>query len=313
MVIQGKRKPKPKQPEKPSPTSRITKIASLKKFEDKEYANSILHDVAKLVAPIMHENNFRVGLLCEMFPKSGNLLGLNVNKGQKIMLRLRYHSNSRLFLPMSDIIGTMLHELTHNLYGPHNDQFYKFLDKLKERFEEIQYDPQLVKGYFCEENKLGGSGRLFNEYKSIRDKRIEAVSKPRYKAERRKLGGTRDPRAMRLLALEAAERRLRDSKQCDINEKQDAEPGDDELEIVEIDAGPVPANFTDSTASPSASPTATGPTGPTINPISKDTTDDTSKSSTKESIKDSPKPQQNTPEIIDLESPPPSPELIVLD
>lgn len=238
MVVKGKKKPvKPVTPDRPLPTSRISKIASLKRYEDKEYAKSLLHDIAKMVAPIMHENNFKVGLLCEMYPKSGNLLGLNINKGQKIMLRLRYHSNSRLFLPMGDIVGTMLHELTHNLYGPHNDQFYKFLDKLKDRFEEIQYNPLSVVGYVCEENKVGGRSSQ-GYYQSIRQKRLEILEKGKYKAESKRLGGNQHKKnitTLRRLAFEAAERRLKDSKSCNSNERPAAEPEENELDIEVID------------------------------------------------------------------------------
>lgn len=236
MVVQGKRQPKPKPQERKPPTTRISKIASLKKFPDKEYANSILHDVAKVVAPLMHENNFKVGLLCEMYPKSANLLGLNINGGSKIMLRLRYHSNSRLFLPLGDIIGTMLHELTHNLYGPHDQKFYGFLDKLKDRFEQIQYNPSAVAGYVCEENKLGGNS--LGGYTSLRDKRVKALGAGKFKAERRRLGGrtgTTNGGTLRLLALEAAERRLQDSKWCNSGQQQEAEPDNDELEIISMD------------------------------------------------------------------------------
>lgn len=204
MVIQGKSKPKP--PERPPPTSRITKITSLQRFPDKEYAATILHDVAKAVAPLMHENNFKVGVLCEMFPKNANLLGLNVNKGQKIMLRLRYHSNDRSFLPMTDIIGTMLHELTHNLVGPHNADFYRHLDRLQDRFDQVRYQPDLVKGYVCEENKLGG--RRLN----VREQRVKAVTK--FKSERRKLGGEKKDKLILELVREAAERRWKDSVWC---------------------------------------------------------------------------------------------------
>lgn len=215
----------------PPPTPRISKIASLKRFPDKDYAKSLLHDIAKLVAPIIHENNFTVGLLCEMYPKSEALLGLNINGGAKIMLRLRYHSNPKSFLPIGDIIGTMLHELTHNIHGPHNDKFYKFLDKLKDRFEQIQYNPSSVKNYICEENKLGGSARDLT--KSIRDKRVTVLSKGKFKIESKRLGGKSNNGNLRLLALEAAERRLQDSKWC--RNEDNAEPQGDELEIIDLE------------------------------------------------------------------------------
>lgn len=229
---------------RPSPISSISKIGSLNRFPDKEYANDLLHQVVKLTAPLIHERGFKIGTLCEMYPKSGNLLGLNVNGGQKILLRLRYHSNSRLFLPMGDLIGTFLHELTHNLYGAHDAKFYKYLDELKERYEYLQMrgSSASMNGYVCEEEKLGGSNGGF--YVSEREKRIRAVSKVKYIGESKKLGGgsiqkagngARSKLSIRELMLEAAERRARDSKWCPSERKEkEVEPDDDELDIVPV-------------------------------------------------------------------------------
>ncbi|KAK6455194.1 WLM domain-containing protein [Scheffersomyces xylosifermentans] len=250
----GKRKNTAKPPDRPSPVSNIQKIASLIRYPDKSYAADLLHQAAKMVAPIIHENNFKVGTLCEMFPKNANLLGLNVNRGQKILIRLRYHSNDKSFYPMGDIIGTLLHELTHNLYSAHDDKFYKFLDGLKKRFEEIQYGGASTT-YRCEEEKLGGKYNPFGGYVSEREKRIKELSKPKYKSEVRKLGTALgpsdavrsspnnriskvvyDPRRLRQLLLEAAERRMRDAKWCPSNVNiKDVEPSNDELEIIDID------------------------------------------------------------------------------
>lgn len=46
-----------------------------------------------------------------MFPDNPGLLGLNVNGGQKILLRLRPHHAPDTFLEFDDVIGTMLHEV----------------------------------------------------------------------------------------------------------------------------------------------------------------------------------------------------------
>lgn len=229
-------------PNKPSPVANIAKIGSLNRFKDKEYANSLLHQVAKLVAPIIHENNFKVGTLCEMFPKNANLLGLNVNRGQKILIRLRHHHNDQHFYPLGDIIGTFLHELTHNLYGAHDSKFYAFLDGLKRRFEEIQTGAT-VDNYYCEEQKLGTGYNASGGFRLIKEKRIEVLSKIKFKSERRKLGTLsagrvakpKTPQEMRALALEAAERRLRDAKWCpsDVNVKEvEDEGGEVDLEEV---------------------------------------------------------------------------------
>lgn len=220
-----------------SPTKYIDHIGSLTRFPDKLEARMLLQQVAKLVAPIMHENSFKVGTLCEMYPKNGNLLGLNVNRGQKILLRLRYASNLMLFLPLGDILGTMLHELTHNVHGAHDVQFYNFLDKLRARLELLQ--AQALTSYICEEQKLGtirGSATA-----TVRSKRLAAL-KPTFKTERRRLGGSGgnigntsgavDASQLRQLRLQAAERRLQDSKWC--GKSTDAEPDISEVEIVDL-------------------------------------------------------------------------------
>lgn len=69
-----------------------------------------LRKVASLVKPIMRQRGWKVGVLTEFFPSERNLLGLNINKGQKICLRLRYPSDERQFLPLEEVTDTMLHE-----------------------------------------------------------------------------------------------------------------------------------------------------------------------------------------------------------
>lgn len=232
---------RPKEVPKPSPVLSIGQIAALKRYSDKDYANSILHDVVRSVAPIIHEYKFKVGTLCEMFPKDANLLGLNVNRGQKILIRLRYHHNDRQFIPLPEVIGTFLHELTHNIHGAHDDKFYEFLNKLRSRFDDIQYNPTSrvsSDGYRCEEQKLGGNS-LNTGYVSIRDKRLKALT-PLFKGESRKLGGSTTMTtglnidSIRDLRLQAIQRRIKDSKWCLQGLNENLQPQDAELDIVEI-------------------------------------------------------------------------------
>lgn len=70
----------------------------------------ILRKVASLIKPIMRQRSWRVGTLCEFYPHERNLLGLNINRGQKICLRLRYASDERQFIPIEQVVDTMLHE-----------------------------------------------------------------------------------------------------------------------------------------------------------------------------------------------------------
>ena len=69
-----------------------------------------LRKVASLVKPVMRQRGWRVGVLTEFYPSEKNLLGTNWNKGQKICLRLRYPYDERQFLPLEEVVDTMLHE-----------------------------------------------------------------------------------------------------------------------------------------------------------------------------------------------------------
>ena len=81
------------------------------KFRPREAdALQTLRKVASLVKPIMRQRGWKVGILTEFWPPEKNLLGLNWNKGQKICLRLRYPHDERQFIPLEEVVDTMLHE-----------------------------------------------------------------------------------------------------------------------------------------------------------------------------------------------------------
>lgn len=81
------------------------------KFRPREAeALQTLRKVASLVKPIMRQRGWKVGILTEFWPPEKNLLGLNWNHGQKICLRLRYPYDERQFLPLEEVVDTMLHE-----------------------------------------------------------------------------------------------------------------------------------------------------------------------------------------------------------
>ena len=87
------------------------------KFRPREAeALKALQKIASLVKPIMRQRGWRVGILTEFWPPEKNLLGLNWNKGQKICLRLRYPHDESQFLPMEDVVDTMLHEYVARLH-----------------------------------------------------------------------------------------------------------------------------------------------------------------------------------------------------
>lgn len=69
-----------------------------------------LRKVASLVKPIMRQRGWKVGVLAEFYPQATNLLGININGGEKICLRLRYPGDERQFLSLEEVTDTMLHE-----------------------------------------------------------------------------------------------------------------------------------------------------------------------------------------------------------
>jgi hypothetical protein len=73
--------------------------------------------------------------------KAGHVQGLNVNGGQgktsEIRIRLRPHHSPDSFYPYEDALGTMLHEIVHNVRGPHDAEFYKTLDEVTAECEEL--------------------------------------------------------------------------------------------------------------------------------------------------------------------------------
>lgn len=97
------------------------------------------------IIEIMKTRRFTVGILTEMSPQEAqdrmakkgtpnmDLLGYNQNAGEMIVLRLRT-DNTKGFRPYHDLINTLIHELTHNVWGPHDDKFWKLFGELKAQY-----------------------------------------------------------------------------------------------------------------------------------------------------------------------------------
>eukprot|EP00429_Kryptoperidinium_foliaceum_P066174 CAMPEP_0176063824 /NCGR_PEP_ID=MMETSP0120_2-20121206/31833_1 /TAXON_ID=160619 /ORGANISM="Kryptoperidinium foliaceum, Strain CCMP 1326" /LENGTH=659 /DNA_ID=CAMNT_0017397399 /DNA_START=53 /DNA_END=2032 /DNA_ORIENTATION=+ len=97
------------------------------------------------IIDIMKSRRFQVGILTEMSPleaqermaKRGtpnmDLLGYNQNAGEMIVLRLRTDS-LKGFRPYHDLINTLIHELTHNVWGPHDQNFWQLYGELKAQY-----------------------------------------------------------------------------------------------------------------------------------------------------------------------------------
>ncbi|KAJ3292815.1 hypothetical protein HK104_004990 [Borealophlyctis nickersoniae] len=171
----------------------------------------------------MRKRGWRVGVVREFFPENKNLLGLNVNRGQEIRIRLRPSYDEGIFLPYESLVGTMLHELTHIVHGPHDAKFYKLLDELQD-----EYETNAAKGFAA----FDGPGRRVGEDVShtlpahLARKAAADAALKRLKINQvmpaggRRLGGAADSKALEKLlspaqlAAMAAERRVADRIWC---------------------------------------------------------------------------------------------------
>ena len=82
-----------------------------------------------------------------------------MNRGQKICLRLRYPGDRSQFLPIESVIDTLLHELCHNVYGPHNQQFHALWDELRDEQQGLLMKGYTGEGFLSRGQKLGGKNR----------------------------------------------------------------------------------------------------------------------------------------------------------
>lgn len=190
-----------------------------------------LRKVASLVKPIMRQRGWRVGVLTEFFPQETNLLGLNVDRGRRICLRLRHAGDDRQFLPLEQVVDTMLHEyvsspplqvspnrivrLSHIIHGPHDEHFHKLWNQLRDEHEQLIRKGYTGEGFLSEGRKLGGA----------RIPQHEAKRRARAAAEKRrtltagsgqKLGGApvRRGQDIRRVIADAATRRSTVTKGC---------------------------------------------------------------------------------------------------
>ncbi|KAG0055295.1 hypothetical protein BGZ83_009053 [Gryganskiella cystojenkinii] len=134
----------------------VSNFSCLTSKKNHEEAMKILKKVATMVRPIMKAHGWKITHLEEFYRKG--LLGMNTNRGWKIQLCLRYHSDENLFLPWEEILGTMLHELAHNIRGPHDEKFYKALNDLNDEYDKVVASGYKGEGFDADGHRLGSRG-----------------------------------------------------------------------------------------------------------------------------------------------------------
>lgn len=58
-------------------------------YEELEVDIDCLHNFTFIVRGVLRNRGWKVGAVTEFYPKNANLLGLNVNRGHLIKIRLR--------------------------------------------------------------------------------------------------------------------------------------------------------------------------------------------------------------------------------
>lgn len=201
----------------------IGEIRALKRQSNKEEAEAILKDIASQVLPIMYKRKWKVKRLHEFFPTDKYLLGMNVNRGSKILVRCKYlaahhslhadlivrpHHSPNSFYPRTELIGTLLHELTHMQIAPHNDAFYALLDELKRETEDLMM--RQLSGTSGAAFASAGTGHILGS-SSNRKRKAPAT----FTGSGKRLGGSkRGGKSLRERMAEAAERRRQDNRTC---------------------------------------------------------------------------------------------------
>ncbi|BEJ13840.1 hypothetical protein CspHIS471_0310140 [Cutaneotrichosporon sp. HIS471] len=224
--------------------SLIGKFAHLPGRPKASEATPILEKIASQVKPIMKKRGWKVGVLGEFFPANPSLLGININHGQRINLRLRPPDSPSGFYDFEHLVLVMLHELTHIVHGPHDASFYKLLAELEEEYYDLKRKGFSGEGFHSDGNRLQGT-RL-NEYEGRR--RGLAAAEKRFQQQKVMgrggvLGGSGAGRkSMREIVAEAAERRLKDDKTCKVDSKEaEEEARKAQEESIMVDATDVEA------------------------------------------------------------------------
>jgi hypothetical protein len=222
----------------------IEEYRALKSMPKGDEALKLLRSIGMTVKPIMIKHHWSLPLLVEIYPKQESLLGFNVNRGQKIALRLRQASNHQDFLDEESIVETMLHELAHNLRGPHDEVFFQHLDMLTMEWYELRRSGTSLlagQGFLSEGVKLGNSNGRYIDPVRARQKAVEmAENRRRLQEVMSSSGGSRlggggvTPVSSAAARAEAAERRRNITRNCPSSSTKETQIAAQEQEAQEL-------------------------------------------------------------------------------
>mmetsp|Transcript_698 Transcript_698/g.1206 ORF Transcript_698/g.1206 Transcript_698/m.1206 type:complete len:473 (+) Transcript_698:35-1453(+) len=121
-------------------------IQPLSGLPEESKAREILESLANDpgVLAVMAKHKWSVGALCELYPEGHVgvsdvcVMGLNENKGQRILLRLRT-DDMRGFRKILSIRKVLCHELAHNVHGDHDSNFYVLMRSIERDVEAMNW------------------------------------------------------------------------------------------------------------------------------------------------------------------------------
>jgi hypothetical protein len=155
---------------------------------------------------VMQQHQFSVGVLTELAPhENPELLGLNVNRGQAIKLRIRTNVYDG-FRVYKEIRKVLCHELAHNVWSDHGNNFKELNSKLNKEVAEFErstsegthdlmdggevYEPSSELEAEAHTHILGGSGvtsMSLNESREDRRRRVLDATMSRLRKEEEEL------------------------------------------------------------------------------------------------------------------------------
>ena len=95
-----------------------------------------LDRLTELGAEICKQHDWKVIQIIELgLNYDINVLGLNINKGSQIKIRLKNTNNE--YYPWYELVGTLCHELAHNSIANHSQSFYKLMDQIHDDIEKL--------------------------------------------------------------------------------------------------------------------------------------------------------------------------------
>lgn len=195
----------------------FNEIKPLKAKQNVTKATELLSRLSSNVTGVMDYYNWKVGILSEFYPKNKAIYGLNMNRGQKIFVRLRSPTDENTFLDYDTILHTMLHELCHINHSNHSAAFYSMLDELSTK---VTKNGPIITSSSSSSTSSAIDEGVKNKMKDAAIKRSNRNSITKNSGN--KLGGTMvgiqmSKEQLKINMADAAERRNKDNLWCPFN------------------------------------------------------------------------------------------------